>query len=76
MIDINGNLQPSTDQMFWAGYPCNSYLPSTVVPIGLAGGLPVGIQIVGPRFADALVLRTGHALERALAWPGWSPAAG
>ena len=28
-------------------------------------GLPVGLQIVGPRHADALVLRAARAYERA-----------
>jgi len=32
-------------------------------------GLPIGVQIAGPRFADALVLRASRALERALRWP-------
>jgi aspartyl-tRNA(Asn)/glutamyl-tRNA(Gln) amidotransferase subunit A len=35
------------------------------VPCGLtAAGLPVGLQIVGPKFADALVLRAARAYER------------
>ena len=46
-ITVNGRAQPVVDQLFWAGYPCGYYLPSTVAPIGLALGLPVGIQIVG-----------------------------
>jgi aspartyl-tRNA(Asn)/glutamyl-tRNA(Gln) amidotransferase subunit A len=44
--------------------------PAASIPCGLtAGGLPVGLQIVGPRFADALVLRASRALEQALRWP-------
>ena len=46
-IAVNGRAQPVVDQLFWAGYPCGYYLPSTVAPIGLAHGLPVGIQIIG-----------------------------
>jgi aspartyl-tRNA(Asn)/glutamyl-tRNA(Gln) amidotransferase subunit A len=38
--------------------------PAASVPIGVtAGGLPVGMQVVGPLYADALVLRACHALE-------------
>ncbi len=49
MISVNGEPQPSTTQMFWAGYSGASYLPSTVAPIGLTSEkLPVGVQIVGP----------------------------
>ena len=42
--------------------------PALSLPVGTtAGGLPVGLQIVGPLGADALVLALGAALERALA---------
>jgi Asp-tRNA(Asn)/Glu-tRNA(Gln) amidotransferase A subunit family amidase len=41
--------------------------PALSLPCGrTAGGLPVGLQIVGPPGADALVLALGAALERAL----------
>ena len=41
-------------------------LPALSMPCGLnAGGLPVGLQIVGPAFAEALILRVGAALEDA-----------
>ncbi|MFM7247541.1 MAG: amidase, partial [Actinomycetota bacterium] len=40
--------------------------PAASVPCGLtAASLPVGLQIVGPKFADALVLRAAHAYGRA-----------
>jgi len=49
-------------------YPFNlSGQPAMVVCAGFGeGGLPVGVQIAGRPFEDALVLRAGHALERAL----------
>lgn len=38
--------------------------PAASVPCGLApDGLPIGLQIVGPRYADALVLRAARAFE-------------
>ncbi len=37
--------------------------PACSVPAGLAGGLPVGMVIIGKRFDDATVLRVGHAFE-------------
>ncbi len=48
-------------------YPFNlTGQPAAVVPCGFtAGGLPVGLQIVGQRFADALVLRAARAYEAA-----------
>jgi len=49
--------------------------PGASVPVGLAAdGLPVGLQIVGPRFAEGLVLRASQALERAVAFPQPHPA--
>ena len=48
-------------------YPFNlTGQPAAVVPCGFtAGGLPVGLQIVGPRHQDALVLRAARAYEAA-----------
>jgi aspartyl-tRNA(Asn)/glutamyl-tRNA(Gln) amidotransferase subunit A len=44
--------------------------PAASVPCGLtATGLPVGLQIVGPMHADALVLRAARAFEAARPWP-------
>jgi aspartyl-tRNA(Asn)/glutamyl-tRNA(Gln) amidotransferase subunit A len=47
-------------------YPFNmTQQPAISVPCGLtADGLPIGLQIVGPRHADALVLRAARAYER------------
>lgn len=40
--------------------------PAASAPVGLtADGLPVGMQVVGPLYADALVMRVCHALEMA-----------
>lgn len=45
---------------------CNQAgLPAISVPCGFAGGLPVGLQIVGPHGSDALVLRAARAYELA-----------
>ena len=55
--------QPVVDQLFWAGYPCGYYLPSTVAPIGLANGLPVGIQIVGRLYDDLTCLHMAGSIE-------------
>jgi aspartyl-tRNA(Asn)/glutamyl-tRNA(Gln) amidotransferase subunit A len=40
--------------------------PAASIPCGLTpSGLPVGLHIVGPRYADALVLRAARAFETA-----------
>ncbi|MFI2457043.1 amidase [Streptomyces sp. NPDC019539] len=68
----------------WTGwtpftYPFNlTQQPAATVPCGVdEDGLPVGVQLVGPRHADALVLRAAHALyaSGAAALPA-PPAAG
>ncbi|HEU0305267.1 MAG TPA: Asp-tRNA(Asn)/Glu-tRNA(Gln) amidotransferase subunit GatA, partial [Gaiellaceae bacterium] len=41
-------------------------LPGLSIPCGLAEGLPVGLQLVGPQFSENTLFRAGHALEQAL----------
>ncbi len=47
-------------------YPFNlTQQPACTIPCGLtSGGLPIGLQIVGPMFGDALVLRAARAYEQ------------
>ena len=44
--------------------------PAASIPCGVShSGLPIGLQIVGPRFADHLVLRASRAFESASQMP-------
>ena len=44
--------------------------PAASIPCGVTkAGLPVGLQIVGPRFAEALVLRAARAFEEVRPFP-------
>jgi aspartyl-tRNA(Asn)/glutamyl-tRNA(Gln) amidotransferase subunit A len=44
-------------------------IPAISVPCGVtAGGLPVGLMIAGPRFAEGRVLALAQAFERATEW--------
>ena len=67
----------SVDWTSWTPYtyPFNmTQQPAASVPCGFtSGGLPVGLQIVGPRHADALVLRAARAYERATDWARTRP---
>jgi aspartyl-tRNA(Asn)/glutamyl-tRNA(Gln) amidotransferase subunit A len=42
-------------------------LPAVSLPAGLADGLPLAVQVIGPVGGDALVLRVAYALEQAAA---------
>lgn len=56
-------------------YPFNlTGQPACSVPCGFTrDGLPIGMQIVAARHADALVLRAAHAFEQARPWTGRRP---
>jgi aspartyl-tRNA(Asn)/glutamyl-tRNA(Gln) amidotransferase subunit A len=48
--------------------------PAASVPCGQTpGGLPAGLQIVGPWYGDAAVLGLAAHVERIVGWPGWRP---
>ena len=39
-------------------------IPAISVPCGFTGGLPVGLQLMGPVFAEGMLLRIAHAFEQ------------
>jgi aspartyl-tRNA(Asn)/glutamyl-tRNA(Gln) amidotransferase subunit A len=61
-------MEPAT-MLGWTpfSYPFNlSQQPACTIPCGLTSdGLPIGLQLVGPMFADAAVLRAARAYEAA-----------
>ncbi len=67
------------DGLSWAqfSYPFNwAGNPAVSIPCGFTpAGLPVGLQIVGPRFDDLGVLQASYAFEQARPWAGSPPAA-
>lgn len=55
-------------------YPFNmTQQPAASVLCGFASGLPVGLQIVGPRHGDAAVLALAHAFQQATKWHDRKP---
>jgi amidase len=49
-------------------------LPTLSVPAGFsAGGLPMGMQLIGRRGADLPILQLGEAYHRRTDWPGRRP---
>ena len=73
--------EPADEGVAWSAftYPFNLTMqPAASAPCGFtSAGLPVGLQIVGQRFADALVLRAARAYERVapfrMPWDGIAP---
>jgi aspartyl-tRNA(Asn)/glutamyl-tRNA(Gln) amidotransferase subunit A len=65
----------------WAMYACDvltvplnlSGLPGISIPSGLSEGLPVGLQLMGPAFAENRLFDAAHALERAIAFAATPP---
>lgn len=65
------------DWLMWAefSYPFNlSGQPAASIPCGFtAAGLPVGLQIVGPRYGEANVLQACAAFEKSSPWADLRP---
>jgi amidase len=59
---INGDQYegPSASQL-----PAVSGFPHLTVPMGVVGGLPVGLSFIGPAWSEAALLNAGDAYERA-----------
>ena len=49
-------------------------LPCTAMPAGFgAGGLPMGVQLAGPRGSDGALLQLAAAYHDATRWPETQP---
>lgn len=62
---IDGHIRPYSDLSFWCGIAGLPYLPATVVPVGSGSdGLPVAIQVIGPRFGDNTTLAAAALIQQ------------
>lgn len=65
---IDGEATEFAAQFAWPGLATYPELPATAVPIGHdAGGLPIGMQVIGPRWADRTTIMIAELTRRALA---------
>jgi amidase len=62
-ISVNGQPRPYGDLMHWASLATGAHLPATAAPLGLAGGLPVGVQIIGPYQEDLTPIAVAGMIE-------------
>jgi len=63
-IVVDGKDYPYQDQLFWPGVATCPGLPATSIPLGLADGLPIGAQIVGPWLEDRTTLKLAELAEQ------------
>lgn len=81
-FEAGADVPAGSDDPDWTSWTPYSYpfnltqQPAITVPCGFVDGLPVGVQIVGPRHADERVLQAAHAFERQTAAHSSAPKGG
>jgi amidase len=73
-LDVNGAAVGYEKMPFWAApaVPCG--LPVTTVPVGRDSiGLPIGVQVIGPRLEDYTTLVFAELLESTLGYGFTAP---
>jgi amidase len=74
-IVVDGRPVPYMDNLMWPGLVTVANLPATAIPTRhLVGGLPAGVQVVGPYLGDRTTLKFAQLLERELG--GFMPPSG
>jgi amidase len=61
---VDGKDFPYLQQLVWADPASTCGLPATVVPIAIADGLPIGMQIIGPEYEDRTSFAFARLVER------------
>ena len=76
-IEEASNMSPNPAGEVWLRNtrPFNAYgLPTISIPCGFtSAGLPIGLQIAGPRFGEGRVFRFAHAFEQSTDWHKRAP---
>lgn len=66
MLAIDGEDVPGAAGLCWAGLATFPNLPATVLPIGESGGLPCGMQVIGPRWSDLACIEAAEEIGQVL----------
>lgn len=66
-FQVNGADAPYRSILFWAGLATMPHLPSVAIPIGrTADGLPVGMQLIGPKWSDHMLISMAEEISSVL----------
>ena len=64
-LDVDNVQRPISDTYFWIGLASAAHLPATLAPVGMSrGGLPIGMQIIGPEGHDRRCIKLAAMLEQ------------
>lgn len=74
-LQVDGAPRPYLENLMWPGLTTVAHLPATARPLGeRVGGLPAGVQIVGPCLHDHTPLRFAALCDQAFGRSGPPPA--
>ena len=62
----DGSTIPYVAMLGWIALATALYLPAVTLPAGQAGGLPVGVQMIGPHGGDGRLLSIAQAIDENL----------
>jgi amidase len=66
-LEVNGSDVPYRGILFWAGLATMPHLPAVAIPVGhTIDGLPVGMQLIGPKWSDHKIVSIGEEITSVL----------
>ena len=64
---VNGEQHPYSNILFWAGIATMPHLPAVTIPVATSpDGLPIGVQVIGPKWSDHKLLGMGEEIASVL----------
>ena len=69
---VDDPIQMYLNDIYTIGAPLAG-LPALSMPCGLVGGLPVGLQLIGPHLGECRLLKAAHYFQRETDWHALAP---